>query len=71
MKKTYKGLTAEKICFGDFGIITGTVPQSCFQIVANTVTVGMQICSNPPETTAHLWFGNNPYEPWAPRTGIF
>ena len=61
--RKYTGLEAKVIPFSDYDIVAKSIPSSCFQIVANTVTAGTQVCSNPEDTTTHIWFGNNPYEP--------
>ena len=60
MKKQYTGLKAEKVSFKLGDDIITTSP-SCIQIVANTVLPGTSTCSNPTDTTAYVWYGNNPY----------
>lgn len=61
MKKSYEGLSVEKISFEkDSNVMMTSIPAGCFQIVANVVEEGAQICSNPEDTTSHMWFGNRP-----------
>lgn len=63
MKKQYTGLRAEKVSIEvNNDIIVASIPSTCFQIVANTVLEGTQVCSNPSDTTLHRWYGNNPYD---------
>lgn len=62
MKRKYSGLKAEKVSFRVNDDIVTTSPSSnCVEIVANTVLAGTNVCSNPTESTAHMYIGDNPY----------
>ena len=63
MKKVYTGLKAEKIDFGAYdSVIKTSLPPGCLLIVSNTVLTGTQVCHNPTDTTAHMYYGDHPIE---------
>lgn len=60
-KKEYNGLYAKKINFNRKSINTGqffedNTQSGCWLIVANKVEGGMQTCSNPVDTTVHIYY---------------